>query len=190
MLLKLYQSILPATRSLKLIYLSSFKRCYIHFATFTSSSCHTVMLLTFQFTMPYGCPAMLLTLPCSSCCAAILVTFLSHDHDTSRENQKICFRGGGGAEGGGFRPGRTQTCLCSHRSQLEAWNLDTGTSCIILCRHWTTKALIRLRMHRRICAFVVRIWQKQVISWHGSCVFWLTARKKYPHPMHFFSSLQ
>ena len=34
----------------------------------------------------------------------------------------------------------------------------------------TTKALIRLRCRRLICAFVVHIWQKQVFSWGGPLI--------------------
>ena len=37
---------------------------------------------------------------------------------------------------------------------------------IILCVEWITKTLIRLR--GLICVFVVRIWEKQVLSWCGS----------------------
>ena len=47
--------------------------------------------------------------------------------------------------------------------------LDIGSIGIILSRQQTTKALIQTaRMRRLICAFVVRIWHKQVFSWHGS----------------------
>ena len=108
---------------------------------------------------------------------------------TSRENQKTCLREVGMGQRG-FRPGRTQTCLCSHRNQLEAWNLDRGTSCTILSRHRTTKALIRLRMRRLICAFVVRIRQKRLSHEMAHVLFWQTARKKYPHLVHFFFILR
>ena len=54
---------------------------------------------------------------------------------------------------------------------VTSWSLeflDKAIICIILSRQQTTKALIRLR--RLICAFVVRIWQKQVFSRCGSYV--------------------
>ena len=35
-------------------------------------------------------------------------------------------------------------------------------------REWITKMLIRLRMHRMICIFIVRIWHKCVLSWWSS----------------------
>ena len=69
----------------------------------------------------------------------------------------------------GLRPVKTQTGLLSYRletsKRLEI--LDIPSRVIILSRQRTTKALISLRI-QLICAFVVRIWHKQVFSWRGS----------------------
>ena len=56
-------------------------------------------------------------------------------------------------------------CAATEASlRLEISDIETGD--IILSRQQTKKVLIRLR--RLICTFVVRIWHKQVFSWHGS----------------------
>ena len=69
-----------------------------------------------------------------------------------------------------YEPSHKKTCLrgCLTRcdSNLPAQLQKPVRHGIILSRHWTTKVLIRLWMHRLICAFIVGI--KQVFSWHGS----------------------
>ena len=69
----------------------------------------------------------------------------------------------------GFRPGKTQTSLLSYSDQLESWN--SGFSkyrYYIICVANNKGADQTARMRRLICTFVVRIWLKQVFSWHGS----------------------
>ena len=73
-------------------------------------------------------------------------------------HKKSCLRG--------FQPGKTQTSLLTTETSYRLEILNIETRGIILSRQRKTKALIRLR--RLICAFVVRIWHKQVFSWHGS----------------------
>ena len=59
-----------------------------------------------------------------------------------------------------FRPGKTHTSLLSYRDSWSLEILDIEIRGIILSKQRITKAL----MHRLICAFVVRMWQKQVFS--------------------------
>ena len=74
---------------------------------------------------------------------------------------KICLRG--------FRPSKTQSSLLSYRDQLESWSFGFSKY-----RYYTIYVVNNkgadptVRMRRLICAFVVRMWHKQVFSWRGS----------------------
>ena len=72
-------------------------------------------------------------------------------------HEKTCLRG--------LRPGKTQTGLLSYRDKLESWNFRFSKY-----SYYTNNkdADQTVRMRRLICVFVVRIWYKQVLSWHGS----------------------
>ena len=76
-------------------------------------------------------------------------------------HEKTCLRS--------LRSGKTQTGLRSHRNYVEAWNFGYRN-----WRYYTIHAANNkgadqaARMRRVICAFVVRIWHKQVFSWRGS----------------------
>ena len=76
-------------------------------------------------------------------------------------HEKICLRD--------LPPGKAQTGLLSYRSWLGSWNLGFS-----MYRYYTIQAANNkgadqtARMRRLICAFVVRIWHKQVFSWLGS----------------------
>ena len=76
-------------------------------------------------------------------------------------HEKICLRG--------LRPGKTQTGLLSWWDQPGSSNFGYSKK-----RYYTIDAANNkgadqtARMRRLICAFVVRIWQKQVLSWCGS----------------------
>ena len=69
----------------------------------------------------------------------------------------------------GLLPGKTKTGLLSYRSKLESWNFGYSK-----LRYYSIHAVKNksadqtAQMHRLICAFVVRIWHKQVFSWCGS----------------------
>ena len=71
----------------------------------------------------------------------------------------------------GFRPGKTQTGLLGFRSLLVSWNFGFSKY-----RYYTFQAANNkgadqtAQMRRLICAFLVRIGQKQVFSWWGSYI--------------------
>ena len=63
-------------------------------------------------------------------------------------------------------PGKTQTGLLSYISRLESWKLEM----LYYLGSKNKDTDLTARMRRLICAFVVRIWHKQVSSWWGSNV--------------------
>ena len=77
---------------------------------------------------------------------------------------------------GGLHSGETLTGLLSHSCWLESWKFGYS-----IYRYYTIYGVNNkgadqtARMHRLICIFIVRIWHKQVLSWHSSYIkheFW------------------
>ena len=74
----------------------------------------------------------------------------------------------------GLRPGKTQTGLLTYRDKLESWNFEYRNKRYHTILMMNNKGADQTaRMHKLICTFVVRIWLKQVFSWHGSNKVWL-----------------
>ena len=75
----------------------------------------------------------------------------------------------------GFRSGKTQTGLLSHRDLLEIWNIVYSKKRYNTIQAANNKGVDHTaRMRRLIWAFVVRIWHKQVILmtwliWCNNC---------------------
>ena len=77
--------------------------------------------------------------------------------------EKTCLRG--------LRPSKTQTGLLSYRDQLGFWNFGFSKQRYYTIQAANNKGADRTAwMRRLICAFVVRIWHKQVFSWRDSNV--------------------
>ena len=66
----------------------------------------------------------------------------------------------------GFRIRLTQTGLLSYRDSIESWNFRFSKTKYYTIQTANNKGAAQMR--RLICAFVVRIWHKQVFSWCGS----------------------
>ena len=68
----------------------------------------------------------------------------------------------------GVRPGKTQTGLLSYRDKLESWNFGFSKDRYSTIWEANNKGADQTAwMRRLICAFVVRIRHKQVLSWRG-----------------------
>ena len=67
----------------------------------------------------------------------------------------------------GLRPVKTQIKLLSYKMLLESWNFE-NLQFIYAANNKGADQTAQMR--RLICTFVVRIRQKQVFSWCGSCL--------------------
>ena len=77
-------------------------------------------------------------------------------------HEKTCLRD--------LRPFKTQTSLLSWWDWLGSWNFRYSKSSYTIQAVNIKGTYQTVRVYRLICAFVVRIWHKQVFSWHGSII--------------------